>query len=383
MRRTLRATGEPVSLYRKAAAIDDVWPLPDAYERRWYTSGTAALAAASVACSTRLAKSGTQGRPEFIVPAYTCPDVVSAIVYAGGFAVPCDFDGGLPRLDLTMLSSQINRQTAAIIAVNFQGIPENIPALRELATAHGVPIIYDHCQGAPYEAPTDSGVEFLVFSFGRGKPASALCGGALAISRAAGGDYLAALPKPTGQVDATPLTKRALYDLAIHPLIYGLALRLPGLNIGQTVYKPLAAITGLSGSAISQIATAISDYRAMTARRLEVRNAYSAELKSSWDLVALCEVDKTRSLLRYPVQCPNYDGRERALKALTVAGLGASCMYPGLLTEIPQARDYCRGEGSLDNAFAFSRRFLTLPVHTAVRHSDVRRSAQILRNHCA
>ena len=96
------------------------------YQPHYFASGTAALAAA-ITAAIRLK---AIDKPEVILPAYGCPDLISAVVFAGAKPVLVDFETDRPWMDLEQLLTKIRAQTVAIIAVNLFGISERLEQLR-------------------------------------------------------------------------------------------------------------------------------------------------------------------------------------------------------------------------------------------------------------
>ena len=115
------------------------------YQPRYYASGTAALAAAIIA----VIQSGKTDQPEVILPAYGCPDLVSATVFAGARPVLVDMEPDRPWMDLAQLSSRISPRTVAIVAANLFGISERLDQLRPIAERAGVVLIEDSAQAFP------------------------------------------------------------------------------------------------------------------------------------------------------------------------------------------------------------------------------------------
>lgn len=371
--RALRPVGETVPANRSA----NLEPLAGR-DLSFFASGTMALAAVLKAIIQR---SRVIGTPEVLMPAYTCPDVVSAIAFAGAKAVLVDLERDRPWMSLTDVKGALSQNVVALIAVNFQGIDERLGDLRTLCDAAQLPLVYDHCQSYPPNEVAMRHADALVFSFGRGKPASALVGGALWVAddalQGALGDVAT-----SGAVSAPSALKRLAYNLLIHPRAYSLLLRLPGLSIGETVFHPLHHLATLDAGGIAAVSAAIAQH--LRATGFEARRAFwSARLSSvpEWcDLPGECEADASRSLLRHTVLAPSLQAREFALNRLERLGLGATRLYPRPVNEIPGTTDHVVAHGSLDCAGDFADRILTLPIHSHVDEADIERSVTVLRD---
>ena len=99
------------------------------YQPRFFDSGTSALAAA-ILCAVGLKK---VREPEVLLPAYGCPDLVSAVLYAGAKPVLVDLEVDRPWMDLDSLERKITANTVAIIGVALLGIQDRMEQLRVLA----------------------------------------------------------------------------------------------------------------------------------------------------------------------------------------------------------------------------------------------------------
>lgn len=366
MPRALRPVGERLPPPR---AGGDPWPEDPQFPREFYSSGTAALAAVikAVANDTRVAA------PEALIPAYTCPDVVSALRFAGVTPVLVDLVADRPWLDLDRAGSSINERTVAIIGINFLGIPEQFDALRTFADNAGIAFVYDHCQGFPASPAAMAASDYVVFSFGRGKPASALGGGAALVNLNRRGPLES--PRTAGAT-APSAPKRWLYNTLIRPGIYWLPASLPFVSLGETHYKPLLAIDGLDAAGRAQVMSAISSYRENTQASLLA--GYGRFLPSDWNLAAQCGLPEGERLLRLPLLLPDGGTKRDLLERMSAAGLGASPLYPTILGEIPGVLEDVKIAGDCPNAASFASRLMTLPVHSDVTTEDLEQMAALV-----
>ena len=150
----------------------------DNYHHKLLNSGTSALT-----LSLLIAKlEWGENRKEVIIPAYCCPDLVTACIAANVTPVLCDIGFGDPGYDLNMLESLMTENTLAVIAVNFLGIRERLEEIHELTASKKVALIEDDAQWFP-ETTTKYPLkgDLVCLSFGRGKPVSLLGGGAILI----------------------------------------------------------------------------------------------------------------------------------------------------------------------------------------------------------
>ena len=138
-------------------------------------SGTQALALAIKDSAVRSRSS----RPEVILPAYGCPNLIAASVHAGVRPRLVDIAKGQWGYDLDQLAAALSKDTVAIVAVNLLGVGDQADRLREIATPSAIPLIQDSAQHLPQDLPVSWRGEYIVFSFGRGKPLNLLRGGVL------------------------------------------------------------------------------------------------------------------------------------------------------------------------------------------------------------
>jgi len=344
------------------------------YKPRFFDSGTSALGAA-VLCAVGLKK---VREPEVLLPAYGCPDLVSAVLWAGAKPVLVDLEADRPWMDLDSLERKISPNTVAIIGVALLGIQERMEQLRILAErAHAV-LIEDSAQVFPHESETSiwSG-DLVVLSFGRGKPVSLLGGGALLYRDEL---FKELVPEPTEQVTAGAYqstvfkAKTALYNLMIKPWLYWIPQGLPFLGLGETRFHALTRIGGMSRVRLNLLPANIEQYRSADLAIQKALSNMLAELAlrsgSIIDLPRCCGVPETRRLLRYPVLV-TAGVRDRLYEQLRRHGLGASVMYPAVLPKIDGLEARFSGEGDFPIAQMFAASLLTLPTHSGVGAGDV------------
>ena len=141
-----------------------------------YASGREALRVALAHLARR------SGRLEVVVPAYTCFSIPAAAVAAGLRVRLVDVTPS-GQIDLESLRRTPLENVAALVVSNLFGVPEPIEPVLELSRAAGSAVVDDAAQslGAQStEGRTGARGQVGLLSFGRGKPLSALGGGALA-----------------------------------------------------------------------------------------------------------------------------------------------------------------------------------------------------------
>ena len=365
----LPPAGNPISLSKQSGEALSIISSQNSY---LYASGTAALAAAICAAI----KLKNIKKAEVILPAYACPDLVSAIIYAGAKPVLVDLESERPWMDLSQLETAINSNTVAVVAVNLFGIAERWSQLAGLTKQHDIVLIEDSAQYFPGadEVQKWHG-DLVVVSFGRGKPVSLLGGGAVFTEH---NHLYEFLPKPKKVEQGLSqriifALKARLYNTMISPYVYWLPQSLPFLHLGETRYHALAEIEAISKAVEEILPANIARYQqdVQSVKRCESISTILCDDELLLDLPRLCGMPFNRRLLRYPVLVDTVK-REEIIQRFQRAGLGVSRMYPAILPEI----EGCQGMFSaadFPNAKSFASRILTLPTHAKVTDADIKK----------
>ena len=351
------------------------------YLPRFFDSGTAALAA-SLLAAIRIKE---ESEAEVILPAYGCPDLISAVVYAGAKPVLVDLEAERPWMDLEQVSSHITARTVAVIAASLCGIAERMGALRQITEQAGVVLIEDSAQLFPGSiAEADWQGDMVIISFGRGKPVSLLGGGAVlfrdeGLARLLPDDPL--ITSGMGQRLAYRL-KALLYNLLISPRSYWMLQWFPFLHLGETRYHPLEGIGALDSVRRHILNANIAHY---LEQKPDTQISISAMIDSLADngivnLPVACQLPVQQRLLRYPLLLDS-TLRDRVYARLSASGMGVSVMYPAILPTISGLDTLLAGQGPFPSAEQFAARLLTLPTHAGVRREDIQTMAAILGSH--
>lgn len=352
------------------------------YRTRFYGSGTSALAAA-IAAAAALAG---LAHPEVVLPAYGCPDLVAAARCAGVVPVLVDLAPDRPWIDLELLAGALSARTVAVVAVDLFGIPERIAAIRALIEGSGTFLIEDAAQASPLLDAEDPHGDFVILSFGRGKPVSLLSGGAVLTREP---HLHAALPAPQGGASEGRRTvlrfavRAALYNLLTHPRLYGWVSRMPFLHIGETRYQPLERVEPPDVAALTRLAANLQAYARRGAASRQDLHAHlgSVAAQGFVDLPLACAVPPAARLLRYPLLLPDPGLRDTLYRALDGAGLGASCMYPAPLPDLPGLHGDLASGRAFPQAQSFAGRILTLPLHARTSARDLAVIDRILEDY--
>ena len=352
------------------------------YRPFFYHSGTASLAAAIAAAI----RNKPVDKPEVILPAYGCPDIISAAVFAGANPVLVDMENDRPWINMEQLSASINCNTVAVVAVDLLGIPERIATIRNIVDQAEVLLIEDSAQAFPLhvEKPFWGG-DLVVLSFGRGKPVTLLGGGAVLVRNP---DLGRLLPEDTSQYGGGRLFRLTalLYNLMRSPYLYWIPLGLPFLHLGDTRYHPLTAIEAMDPARLRLLDRNIAKYQHhnndVQAALADIARGLGDGGEAWINLPAVCRVQPHRRLLRYPLLI-QAEWRDRVYYRLRNAGLGPSLLYPSSLPRIHGLDELLQGQGDFPAADAFARRILTLPTHDGVRKADIGKIREILVADCS
>lgn len=382
----LPPVGNPICLSRIDQPEVLLQAFGDMYQSHYFASGTAALAAA-ITAAIRLK---VVDKPEVILPAYGCPDLISAVVFAGAKPVLVDFETDRPWMDLEQVRAKIGTQTVAIIAVNLFGISERVEQLHLLAQQAGALLIEDSAQAFPNG--NERGIwqgDLVVLSFGRGKPVSLLGGGAVLCGKGGAGNSALArqLPESTMQVDGSMQRqisfslKAMLYNWMISPRLYWLPQALPFLHLSETRYHTLASLEGMDRIKSLMLASNIKAYQNGSMDTQEslvtMLGEMNPERHAIIDLPRVCKISEERRLLRYPLLLES-GTRDRLYAGLRRLGLGPSRMYLAVLPEVPGLESLLPGQEAFPAASSFAERLLTLPTHQQVSQADIVKMCQTL-----
>ena len=377
----LPPVGNPIRLSQADQTEALLQTLGDTYQAHYFASGTASLAAAI----TTAIQLKAVDEPEVILPAYGCPDLISAAVFAGAKPVLVDIEADRPWMDLEQLPTKISKNTVAIIAVNLFGISERMEQLRPLAEQAGALLIEDSAQAFPGAGEQDIWQgDLVVLSFGRGKPLSLLGGGAV-LFRNEIPDNL--LPETVTPVDTgvwkqiSFKLKVILYNWMINPRLYWLPQALPFLHLGETRYHALTSINAMDRAQLSILSANLKTYcndKMSTQKNLmEILKKANLEDCGITDLARACKIPKNRRLLRYPLLMES-ELRDSLYTRLQDAGLGPSQMYPAALPEIPGLESLLSDQGDFPEATSFAKRLLTLPTHQQVSQADIDKISRLI-----
>jgi len=348
------------------------WAKP--YELSLFGSGTEALAAALI-YAKRLRDTPV---PEVILPAYGCPDLIAACLFAGVSPRLVDVWEDGWGYDEALLKAAVNSNTVAIVAVNLLGVGDQGAQLRRIADQHQLMLVQDSAQYLPERGANWVG-DAVVLSFGRGKPLNLLGGGGL-LARSRDVESIVLGANNGSYLGASRLLGLA-FNVATHPRVYWFTSLLSGFHVGATRFVPLNHCRRAAGSLTVQLASALRDFAG--------KDNYSAQkwaaAVDAWRSVGIdllrCagEAKSDHQYLRLPLLAATEQDRDRLVSVLTECGLGATSMYQQTLTNIAGV-PAVSGQGPFRNAEALARRLFTLPTYDFVDASTISQVERVVRH---
>jgi len=357
-----------------------------------FQSGTAALAAALI--SVRKAQPLVEN-PTVILPAYTCPDVVSACLFARVKPKMVDFEQDKNWIDLDDLKAKIDNSCIAIIAINFLGIPERIESIRSVINhtcnkTHSITIIEDSAQGLPKGKAEEYWLgDIITCSFGRGKPLNLMGGGGIFYNptriNEATRDNLKDIT-PTDTFGHPPFDglvyqiKVKLFNVLSFPFYYYFLSKLPFLKLGETIFHPLNKINAIPSSIKKQFNANYKKYNETQSLRVRYDDLFnSLDSKLITSLPVQSGVSTYSPLLRYSILVKDSNIRELIYRDLSNAGVGISKMYQHILPDIANIKHSMFAEiTDCTNAEYFAASLLTLPMHQDVKEQHIAKIKSVL-----
>jgi hypothetical protein len=330
-------------------------------------SGTAALA---VALRHALAALPPGADKRVALPAYTCPNLVAATLWAGAKPVYYDLSRNLAP-EPGEIAKWLADEGTVVVHVDVFGAgsgPADHPRLiRDLAQSF-----------APYERDWRPSARHTIVSTGRAKPMSLTWGGAL-LTRAQAVDASFAAE---AAVSKSKLALRAAgYGVSLRPAVLGALSSIPQLGVGSTEFSPLNDVqrmpgvwSGVFAAAVEAARETFDTCRDETNIILELAHGAGVSIP---DIVS--PAANRLPLWRVPVLCPT---PESAAALASEAGhLGVSRMYgralPVIMGETPEA-----AARQWPGAVWIAERLVTLPTHGRLSQRERAELGALLRAYC-
>lgn len=328
-----------------------------------YASGTAALSRAIAECSARTPSK----TPEVILPAYGCPDLIAACLHARTYPRLIDTSPSGWGYDIEALTAALSRNTAALVAINLLGVGDDTDRLVNLCTERRIPLIQDSAQHLP-RANAEWRGDYVILSFGRGKPLNLLHGGALILSSRSAITLPA--PSPLYPWRERLLASRAAaltFNTLTRPLSYSALSALPGTGLGRVIYHPLHNPSPLPDRAWRLVGAAFLQY----CQRQSYSSAIWEHALEEWSNLGIAPLTCGTSIpspepLRLALLAPDRAAGTELVGLLGRHGLGATRFYGATLNRIERIPEVVRCQGPFPNASRLADRLFTLPTHLLV-----------------
>ncbi len=347
-------------------------------------SGTSALTAALLGVLRD--RPGGLAPPPVALPAYACYDVATA---AAGARVPVllyDVDPHTLAPDLAQVSAALRRGAAAVVVAHLYGCPVDLTEVNRLASAAGAVVIEDAAQAAGATLggrPAGSLASLAVLSFGRGKGLTGGSGGALLAHDDLGARILERVRRDSalehGRRGWSELVAITAQWLLQRPSLYAIPAALPGLRLGQTVYREPRHMRAPAAVSCPVIAASWS----LADQEVEVRRRNAQRL-----LVALQRHPAFQTISTPAGACPGYlrlpvlapAGARRAVDAPGVRSMGVMPGYPQALCDLtPFAMRCLNREGAFAGSRLLAAWLCTLPTHGRLGAGDLVELEQWIR----
>jgi dTDP-4-amino-4,6-dideoxygalactose transaminase len=325
-------------------------------------------------------------RDEVIVPSYTCFSVPASVVRAGLKPRVVDIDPESLDYDEARLERADHRRVLAIVATNLYGLPNDMPHLSAFARSRGVFLVDDAAQalGARVAGrPSGSWGDAGLISFDKGKNVSALEGGAILTDSADLNDAVCAemlgRSKRSLWGTAGALVKISIYAALLRPRLYWLPQAIPQLGLGRTVYSTSFDLQACAPLVAALARIMLGRLDEFTARRRENAARLATSLRGRSGIV-LPHAAATAEpcYLRFPLLAPDAASRDRIVRTLVAAGIGATGSYPLAVADIPGLRGRLADRPEIPGGREVARRIVTLPTHPFVAPRDLEAMERII-----
>ena len=316
------------------------------------------------------------------LPAFSCFDVATAAMGNKGARISFyDVDPSTLAPDRASLARVLEAGARVVVVAPLYGVPLDVGEIEAVVKRYGGVVVEDAAQGhgaAWCGQPLGAVAAISLLSFGRGKGWTGGNGGAvLTRGTEAPGPELSEAGLRSEATTSVGLI--AQWSLA-RAATYSLALMIPGLGLGETVYHSPQRVRSLSRvSAANLLASHEAAKREGAVRRANARRIN--EILDSASDVELIRVPASgvAGYLRFPLLMPH---RNRFVNRSDVGSLGVAASYPITLNALPAVAGKTTGpETAWPGAEKLANRLLTLPTHSRLEERDFLALEKLFRGH--
>jgi len=276
------------------------------------------------------------------------------------------------------VGSVILREDDAIVVAHLYGYPADMIGVASLAAEAGIPVIEDAAQsagGSLRGAVLGSIGDIAILSFGRGKGTTGGSGGAVLVRTPALAEWTsrARSDLQEGSRGAIAMVSLAAQRLLSHPYLYRLPSSMPGLKLGEMVYRSPQRPRAMSSASAAVLRRTLADEsRQLSARRARAVELFSRVRDASYVAAVRPVAGGESGFLRFAL----IDTRG---KLGPCVDLGAVRGYPLTLGEHLQLGPLIRPGETPGKGSKFLRdRLFTVPTHSQVGQYDLARLAEWL-----
>lgn len=327
-------------------------------------------------------------RDEVVVPSYTCYSVAASVVKAGLRPRIVDVDPASLDFDAAELDATDFTRVLALVPTNLYGIPNDLPRLTDLAHRRGVYLIDDAAQalGATVGGRLsgtwgDAGL----YSLDKGKNVSAIDGGVIVTNSDAIAEVLdqelVDLSSPGARESAAAIVKALVYFVFLRPRLYWIPNAIPGLGLGATVFRTDFALERPVVPLAALARTTMKRLDALTRARRAAGTTLREGLRPVRGVREVVPPEGAMPVyLRLPVLVSDLATRDRLLRVLIEAGIGATGSYPASLVDVAELSGRLAGAARATGGRHVAQRIITLPTHPFVTRTDIGKILTLVQN---
>ena len=312
-------------------------------------SGTAALHAA-------VATLDLAAGDEVILPSLTFAASANAILYCGGRPVFAEVHADTFCLDPADVERRISPRTRAIMTVHYAGSTDGMPALREIAERHGLPLVEDaaHSLGArDGQRPAGAASELATLSFHPVKHITTAEGGAVVTRSAERAARMRRFRNHGISLDVQERARRNTWHYEVTDLGYNYRLPDVGAALGTSQLQRLPEQLKRRRQLASRYMDAFANIDAITCQR-------TTDVAShAWHIFPILI---SRTHLRAD--------RDAVVAALRAENIGANVHYDPVHLHPYYQRRLSSGPGDLPITEDICARLVTLPLFAAMSDTD-------------
>ena len=345
-----------------------------------FSSGSAAIVATLKALGLR--------KREVVVPAYSCRRVPAAILASGNRPAFVDIGSADYNMDVDQLAGAISSTTKAVLATHMYGYPADIDSIRSVIGDRPVYLLEDSAQASPLSVPLRGHV--AVFSTGRAKPMSTVCGGLAVTDSNEIYEKLKTVQfREMNRHSARTQTERWARFLGSYLVyrkpVYAKLTRYRSWQQGRRDQKP--GETGSREAFPKDLDTALTGFQArvglvqikklgdMSEERRRLAKVYFEELKNSQQITLPAYQDQAPCAL-YTIRVAGRDTLQFS-RRMRQRGVIVDQSYDYVLPELREYR--CYGNSSYPNAAAAAAEVINLPFYPGLGEEKARFIAACIR----